>query len=272
MKNVKVGILGCAGRNGRLLLKEVYEDGVCQLIGGTVREGGAGHGEDLGTLAGLSPLGIYAHAQAGVLFEASDVLIDFTNAASTLQHVDLAIEYQKPIVIGTTGFTDEERSQIIQKSDQTPILLASNMTMGIALLNILVEKVAAVFDESYDIEIVEAHHRHKKDTPSGTARSLIRSAHRGRKDDDKNTFVTHNEPGEREKGSIGVSVIRGGNEIGTHSVCFYGDEETLELTHRVRDRRIFAKGAVKAAKWLYGKHAGLYRLKDVLKDSDWSIE
>lgn len=272
MKNIKVGILGCAGRNGRLLLKEVYGDDVCQLIGGTVREGGSGHGEDLGTLAGLSPLGIYAHAQSGVLFEAADVLIDFTNAASTLRHVDLAIEYQKPIVIGTTGFTDEERSQIIQKSDQTPILLASNMTMGIALLNILVEKVAAVFDESYDIEIVEAHHRHKKDTPSGTTRSLIRAAHRGRKDEDKNTFVVHNEPREREKGSIGVGVVRGGNEIGTHSVCFYGDEETLELTHRVLDRRIFAKGAVRAAKWLYGKHAGLYRLKDVLKDSDWSIE
>jgi 4-hydroxy-tetrahydrodipicolinate reductase len=272
MKNVKIGILGCAGRNGRLLLNEVYEDGVCQLIGGTVREGGAGHGEDLGTLAGVSPLGMYAHAQAGVLFEAADVLIDFTNAESTLRHVNLAIEYQKPIVIGTTGFTDEERSQLIKKSDQTPILLASNMTMGVALLNILVEKVARVFDESYDIEIVEAHHRHKKDTPSGTTKSLIRAAHRGRKDDDKNKFTVHCEPGEREKGSVGVSVIRGGNEIGTHSVYFYGNEETLELTHRVLDRRIFAKGAVRAAKWLYGKHPGLYRLKDVLKDNDWSLE
>lgn len=272
MKQIKVGILGCAGRNGRLLLKEVYEDTTCQLIGGTVREGGSGHGEDLGILAGLSQMGIYAHAQPGVLFEAADVLIDFTHPAAALHHVDLAIEYQKPIVIGTTGFTDEERSRIIQKSDQVPILLASNMTMGIALLNILVEKVASILDDSYDVEVIEAHHRHKKDTPSGTSRSLIRAAHRGRKDDEKNTFVVHNEPGERKKGSVGISVIRGGNEIGTHTVAFYGDDETLELTHRVRDRRIFSQGAVRAAKWIYGRHAGLYRLKDVLKDSDWSIE
>jgi 4-hydroxy-tetrahydrodipicolinate reductase len=272
MKNVKIGILGCAGRNGRLLLKEVYEDTACHLIGGTVREGGSGHGEDLGTLAGLSPLGIYAHAQPGVLFEASDVLIDFTNATSTLYHVDLAIEYQKPIVIGTTGFTDDERRMIIQKSDKTPILLASNMTLGVALLSILVEKVSEVLDETYDIEVLEIHHRHKKDTPSGTTRSLVRAAHRGRKNEDKSKFVIHDQPGEREKGTIGVSVVRGGNEIGTHSVCFYGNEEVLELTHRVKDRGIFAKGAVRAAKWLYGRHPGLYRLKDVLKDSDWNIE
>jgi len=272
MKNVRVGILGCAGRNGRLLLKEVYEDSICSLIGGTVREGGSGHGEDLGILAGLPPLGIYAHAQPGVLFEAADVLIDFTTPASSLYHVDLAVEYQKPIVIGTTGFTDEERSSIIQKSDKTPILLASNMTLGVALLSILVEKVAAALDETYDIEIIEAHHRYKKDTPSGTAKSLVRSANRGRKNEDKNKFVTHNKPGEREEGSIGVSVIRGGHEIGMHSVFFYGDEETIELNHRVRDRGIFAKGAVKAAKWLYGHHPGLYRLKDVLQDSDWSLD
>lgn len=272
MKHIKIGILGCAGRNGRFLLKEVYEDTACQLIGGTVREGGSGHGEDLGTLAGLSHLGIYAHAQPGVLFEAADVLIDFTHTAATLHHVDLAITYQKPLIIGTTGFTDEERSSIIQKSDQVPILLASNMTVGIALLSILVEKVASVLGDAYDIEVIEAHHRHKKDTPSGTSRSLIRAAHRGRKNENKNTFVVHNEPGERAKGSVGVSVVRGGNEIGTHSVCFYGDDETLELTHKVRDRRIFSKGAVRAAKWIYGRHAGLYRLKDVLKDSDWSIE
>lgn len=271
MKNVKIGILGCAGRNGRLLLKEVYEDTGCHLVGGIVREGGSGHGEDLGTLAGISPLGIYAHAQPGVLFEEADVLIDFTNPASTLHHVDLAVEYQKPIVIGTTGFSDEERSIIIQKSDKTPILLASNMTLGIALLSILVEKVAAVLDDAYDIEIIEAHHRYKKDTPSGTSKSLIRAAHRGRKNEDKNKFLFHNKPGEREKGSIGVSVVRGGHEVGKHSVYFYGNEETLELTHQVHDRRIFAKGAVRASKWLYGHHPGLYRLKDVLKDSDWSL-
>jgi 4-hydroxy-tetrahydrodipicolinate reductase len=271
MKNMKVGILGCAGRVGRLLLKEVYEDATCHLIGGTVREGGAGHGEDLGVLAGLSPLGMYAHARPDVLFEASDIVIDFNQPSATMTHVDLAIKHQKPIVIGTTGFSDEERRVLIQKSDKVPILLASNMTTGIALLSILVEKVAEILDESYDVEITEAHHRYKKDTPSGTAKSLIRAAHRGRKSDDKSKFVVHNQAGERPKGSIGVSVIRGGNEMGMHSVLFCGDEETLELTHRVRDRRIFAKGAVKAAKWLYGRHAGLYRLKDVLKDTDWKF-
>lgn len=272
MTNVKVGVLGCAGRNGRLLLREVYDDISCDLSGGVVREGGAGHGEDLGTLAGMSPLGVYAHAQPSVLFEASDVLIDFTTSSATLEHVDLAIEHQKPIVIGTTGFSDEERSKIIQKSDQCPILLASNMTLGIALLSVLVEKVAGILDESYDIEVIEAHHRYKKDTPSGTAKSLIRSANRGRKCDDKNKFVVHSEPGERKKGDIGASVIRGGHEIGRHSVCFYGDDETVELTHSVRDRRVFAKGAVKAAKWLYGRHPGLYRLKDLLQDTGWDLK
>lgn len=271
MKNVKIGILGCAGRNGRLLLREVYEDAACLLIGGTVREGGSGHGEDLGTLAEISPLGIYAHAQPGVLFEASDVLIDFTTPESAMQHVDLAVEYQKPIVIGTTGFSDEERKVIIQKSDKVPILLASNMTVGVALLSILVEKMTSLLDDTYDVEIIESHHRYKKDTPSGTAKSLVRAAHRGRKSEDKNKFVVHNEPGERIKGDIGISVIRGGNEVGTHSVYFYGNEETIELTHRVHNRKIFAKGAVQAAKWLYGRHPGLYRLKDVLKSSEWSL-
>ncbi len=271
MTNVKIGVLGCAGRNGRLLLREIYDDIATDIAGGVVREGGSGHGEDLGALAGVSSLGMYAHAQPGVLFESSDVLIDFTNSTATLKHVDLAIQYQKPIVIGTTGFSDEERRSIIQKSDQTPILLASNMTLGIALLSVLVEKVSSILDETYDIEVIEAHHRYKQDTPSGTAKSLVRSARRGRKQDDKNSFVVHHQLGARNKGDVGVSVIRGGNEVGKHSVCFYGDDETIELTHSVRDRRVFSKGAVKAAKWLYGRHPGLYRLKDLLQDTDWEF-
>lgn len=272
MKHIQVGILGCAGRNGRLLLKEVYDDAVCHLSGGTVREGGSGHGEDLGILAGMSPLGLYAHAQPGVLFENSDILIDFTTPEASIKHVELAIEYQKPIVIGTTGFSDEQRKIMIQKSDKVPILLASNMTLGIGLLSVMVEKVAAILDENYDIEIHDTHHKFKKDSPSGTAKSLVRAANRGRKNEDKNAYITHDMPTEgRPSGAIGVSVTRGGSETGTHSVCFYGEEEVIELKHTALNRRVFAKGALKAAKWLYGRSAGLYRLKDVLKDLDWSF-
>lgn len=274
MKNMKVGILGCAGRNGRLLLKEVYDDASCYLAGGTVREGGTGHGEDLGVLAGVEPLGVYAHAQPGILFENADVVIDFTQPDVTMGNVELAITYNKPIVIGTTGFSDEQRKLIIQKSDKVPILLASNMTLGIGILSLIVEKVAEALDESFDIEIHEIHHKFKKDSPSGTAKSLVRAANRGRKNEDKNAYVQYQQSSQeaRPKGAIGVSVSRGGNEIGTHTVSFYGEEEMIELKHTALNRRVFAKGALRAAKWLYGRSAGVYRLKDVLKDTNWSLD
>lgn len=268
MNQIRVGVLGCAGRNGSLVLKELLADPYTVLSGGTAREGGAGHGADLGVLAGVAPLGVYAHTAAEMLFKSSDVLIDFTTREATLKHVDLAVEHQKPLVIGTTGFTNEERKLIITKSDKAPIMLASNFSSGVAVLNYIVEFAASVLNESFDAEILEVHHRHKKDSPSGTAKSLVRAIHRGRKNEDKNAYVFHNDL-VRQKGDIGVAAIRGGEIFGSHTVLFLGNGESLELKHESSDRSIYAKGALRAAKWIYGKAPGLYRMRDVLKSSEW---
>lgn len=198
------------------------------------------------------------------LFENSDAIIDFTSPDALSPHVTLGLTYKKPLVIGTTGLLPHHHQLISSATSQIPIVVDSNMSPGIALLAGFIEKTALYLDETYDIEISETHHRHKKDTPSGTALFLGQSAARGRKKILDDLKCNHNHPGERKQGTIGFAVQRGGSVIGDHTVRFIGDEEMIEFSHRGFSRSVYAKGALHAAEWVIKQKPGIYSMIDVL--------
>ena len=197
-------------------------------------------------------------------FKRCDVLIDFTSAKASREHVNLAVKHKKPLVVGTTGLSKVEEAALASAAKKTAVFYTANMSLGVNLLMSLVEQAAAKLDAAFDIEIFEAHHRHKVDAPSGTALALGRSAAKGRGVKLENVMSLERN-GRRKQGDIGFSVFRGGDVVGEHTVTFAGLGERLELTHKATDRAIFARGAVKAALWLTGKQAGLYSMRDMLE-------
>ncbi|WP_020590492.1 4-hydroxy-tetrahydrodipicolinate reductase [Kiloniella laminariae] len=262
----RIGIVGCAGRMGRMLTEVINRAEGCSVSGGTELPGSPNLGKDLGELAGIGALGVVVGDSAKKLFETSDVVIDFTVPAATLSHAKLAAETGCALVVGTTGMTAEQVSELEQSATRAPIVFARNMSLGVNLLMTLVQQVAAALDEDYDIEIVEMHHRHKVDAPSGTALVLGEAAAAGRgvaldKVADK---VRDGIVGARKRGDIGFATLRGGDVVGDHSVIFAADGERIELGHRASNREVFARGAVKAARWLKDKPAGFYDMQDVL--------
>lgn len=264
---LKIGILGCAGRMGKMLLRTVWEDPRCKLSSGLVTTSSKDKGKDLGLIAGIPLLNKQAIDNIEELFENSDIVIDFTTPESSLQAAKIAKKTSKALVIGTTGFTDQENDLLKKASQSTRILWAANTSIGINILMATTKKLASVLDkDSYDIEILEMHHRYKKDSPSGTALILGEAAAAGRGVKLNDVAVKSRDGiiGERKSGDIGFVALRGGNVIGEHSVIFASDDERIEITHKVADRSIFAKGAVKAALWLMDKENGLYSMQDVL--------
>jgi len=263
---IKIGIAGCGGRMGRMLLAETLATDGVALAAGAERAGDRAVGRDLGELAGLGPVGVKAVDDARLLFAAADVVIDFSAPAATAAHVRLAEQAGKAMVIGTTGLDAFETRAVEEVARAVPVVWAPNMSIGVTLLLALVEQTARLLDPSYDIEILEMHHRHKVDAPSGTALALGRAAAAGRavkleevwrKTRDGNT-------GARPRGEIGFASLRGGDEVGRHAVLFAADGEQIEFVHKASSRQVFAKGAVRAARWLAGKPAGLYSMRDVL--------
>jgi 4-hydroxy-tetrahydrodipicolinate reductase len=263
---MRIGIIGCAGRMGRANLREVLETPGVELAGGVERPGHPALGRDLGELAGLEPVGLPASADLGALLAASEVVIEFSTPTATLEHARRCAAAGRGHVIGTTGLAGGEEAELRALAARIPILWAPNMSLGVNLLLGLVEQAARTLDQGYDIEIVEMHHRHKVDAPSGTALALGRAAARGRGVDAERSFVRARDgvTGARAAGGIGFAVLRGGDVVGDHSVVFAGDGERLELGHRATDRRIYARGAVRAARWLAGRSPGLYGMADVL--------
>jgi 4-hydroxy-tetrahydrodipicolinate reductase len=265
MADIGIGIAGCAGRMGRALIAETAGLAGARLSGGTIRAAVPQAG-DLGTLAGLEPLGIAAGTDPEALFAASDVVIDFTMPAATLEHARIAARTGKALVIGTTGLGLSEAERIREAAATAPIVWAPNMSLGVNLLLGLVEQVARTLGPDYDIEILEMHHRLKRDAPSGTALGLGRAAARGR-DTALDAVAVRSRDGlvgVRPDGAIGFATLRGGDVVGDHTVIFAGPGERLELTHKAGDRRIYARGAVRAALWAAGRDPGLYGMKDVL--------
>jgi 4-hydroxy-tetrahydrodipicolinate reductase len=264
---MKIGVLGCAGRMGRAVIGQVLAAEGCTLAGGVEQGGHPALGQDLGVLAGQGALGIAASANAAALIEAADVVIEFSAAAATAAHAALAAECGTGHVIGTTGLSEEQEQAIRAAARRTAVMRAANMSLGVNLLLGLTEQVArALGPEAFDIEIVETHHRHKVDAPSGTALALGQAAARGRGVDLSAVADRGRDglTGARKAGAIGFAALRGGDVVGDHIVLFAGAGERVELAHRATDRRIYARGAVTAARWLHGRPPGLYGMADVL--------
>ena len=266
MSDVRIGIVGCAGRMGVTLVREVAGTPGCVLVGGTEQSESDAIGRDLGEVAGLATLGYVIAVEPKTLFANADVVLDFTTTKTTAKHAVLAGESGAALVIGTTGLEATHMADLETAAQTTAIVQASNMSLGVNLLTQITRQVARALDPDFDIEIVEMHHRYKVDAPSGTALTLGRAAAEGRGVDLDQVSDRGRDgmTGERRRGDIGFAVLRGGNVVGDHSVIFAADNERIELTHRASDRSIFARGAVRAALWAHGKSPGLYGIADVL--------
>lgn len=256
---MKLAILGGAGRMGQHLLDCAKALGLNVVAV---------------TEAPQNPL-IGKPATSGLFYQSTwpteaDTIIDFTFHACVQANLANAIRHRQAYVLGTTGLTEEELAAVDAAAKEIPLCFAPNFSLGINLLLELVKRAASVLDESYDIELVEMHHRHKKDAPSGTALGLAQAAAEGRQValEKVACYGRHGIVGERPVGEIGIHALRGGSVVGDHTVLFAADEERIELTHKATSRAVFAKGALRAAEWLQGKPAGLYNMRHVLGFAD----
>ncbi len=266
MDKMKIAVTGAAGRMGRELIRNVHSRPDCVVAGAIEQEGSIALGQDVGLLAGLGRLGVAITDDPLDVFAKVDAVLDFTVPEATVEFAGLAANARIVHVLGTTGLDAADDAKIAAAARHATIIRAGNMSLGVNLLTALTKKVAEALDADFDIEIVEMHHRHKVDAPSGTALMLGRAAAEGRRVDlDKvSARGRDGHTGERRRGDIGFASLRGGSVVGEHSVVFAADGEIVELTHRAFDRGIFARGAIKAALWGRGKGPGLFSMMDVL--------
>ena len=263
----KIGIVGCMGRIGKTLIHQVITSEHCVLAGGTVHQESAYIGKDIGEEAGLAHLGMTITSDDAGLFQEADVVIDFTTPEGTGHHLKLAHDFKTPLVIGTTGLNDLHKRLIGDVATAVPVLVDSNMSLGITLLKILTEQVAGILGRGFDIDVLEMHHRHKVDAPSGTGYDLGKAAAKGRgvQFEKVVTLDRTAQRKKREMDEIGFAVMRGGNVVGDHGVYFASDTEVISLNHRALSREIYAEGAIKGALWLLNKKTpSVYHMKDVL--------
>ncbi|WP_137388344.1 4-hydroxy-tetrahydrodipicolinate reductase [Rhodoligotrophos sp. lm1] len=267
---MRLAIAGAGGRMGRALTRLVHEMEGCEVAGGLEAPGSPFVGADMGQLAGLGEIGVAVQDDPLPLFTHIDGVIDFTTPSASLGLAELAAQARIVHVIGTTGFSAEDDRKIAAAARHATIVKSGNMSLGVNLLAAMVRKVAAALDQSFDIEVVEMHHRNKVDAPSGTALLLGEAAAEGRnvKLSDAAVRVRDGHTGPRQRGTIGFATLRGGSVIGEHTVIFAGDGERIELGHRAETRDVFARGAVKAALWARGRKPGLYTMVDVLGLND----
>lgn len=264
---MKIGIMGCAGRMGRQLLQEVLTTHGATLAGGMERSGSSFIGQDLGLLAQQENLlGVKVTDNIEQFVDDCDVVIDFTSPDATLECAEVCARRKKALVVGTTGLTAGQKKIILSYSHKIPVLVSANMSLGVTLLANLVKQAAHILGDEYDIEIVEMHHRHKVDAPSGTALLLGEAAAQGRNLDlaKVSTRVRDGVVGARKAGTIGFATLRGGDVVGDHTVMLAAEGERIELTHKASDRRIFSRGAVRAALWVPSQKPGMYSIADVL--------
>lgn len=263
---VRIAIAGAAGRMGRNLMKAVHLSESAILAAASERAGSTLVGTDAGELAGIGKLNIAIVDDLAKESDKYDVIIDFTAPVSTLHNLTLCQKFNKVLVIGTTGFSDAEKEIIDQASKVMPIIMAPNYSVGVNVVFKLLEKAAKVMGDYCDVEIIEAHHRHKVDAPSGTAIGMgeaIAGA-MGNKLSDVAVYAREGITGERTKDEIGFATIRAGDIVGEHTAMFADIGERVEITHKATDRMTFANGAVRAAVWLAPKAAGFYTMQDVL--------
>ena len=262
---VRVALAGVSGRMGRTLLETVSADAGCVLCAAIDRSGSPLLGQDAGSAWGTTS-GIHVTDQLPQALQGAQALIDFTRPEATFGYLDACVATGVPLVIGTTGFDAAGKARIADAAQHIPIVFAPNMSVGVNLLMKLAELAARVLEDGYDIEIIEAHHRHKVDAPSGTALGLGQAVARAIDRDLAACAVYGREgvTGERDPKTIGFATVRGGDIVGDHTLLFAGIGERVELTHKASSRATFAQGALRAAKWLQGRASGLYDMRDVL--------
>ena len=268
----QIAVLGAGGRMGRSLTESIFAaswQDKTKLTAAIVPQHSPLIGTDIGSIVLSKPVDVVCTDNITDVIEHFDVLIDFTTPEISLQYLKICQKYNKALVLGTTGFTIPQRKEIAAAAQHIPIVYAANMSIGINLLLGLVHKIAAVLSEQADVEIIEAHHKHKKDAPSGTALAIGEAIAQAQGTDLQNraVYTRHgNDIGARAPGSIGFSTIRAGDIIGEHTALFALANERLEITHKASSRRAFADGAVHAAHWLIENHhtQGLFSMQQVL--------
>ncbi len=263
---IRVIVSGCLGKMGSRVVARMKGREDMELVAGVEAPGCLSLGHDVGEALGLGWMGGKITTDLAQVVELCDVLVDFTNPAATLEHLKIASRYKKRAVVGTTGFSEDQKKEAWMLSTNMPLVVAPNMSVGVNLLFRLVEEAAKVLGEDYDLEILETHHRGKQDAPSGTAKRLaeILCTSRGWKKEEAVTSGRLGLSEGRKREEIAVFSLRAGDVIGEHTVLFAGDGERLELTHRATNRDTFARGAIEAVKFVAGAKPGWYDMLDVL--------
>jgi 4-hydroxy-tetrahydrodipicolinate reductase len=261
---IRAVLVGATGRMGRAIIQCANDFPSIAITGAVASQGSRSLGSDAGELAGAGRLGVRVTNDLRALIAASDVVIDFSHASASAEHLAACREAGRPLLLGTTGHGPAGKQAFALAAREIALLVAPNTSLGVTLLLDLVQAAAAALPVDFDIEIIDSHHRHKTDAPSGTALALGQAAAHARSQEFGEVAVM-NARGEhaRRPGDIGFAVVRGGDLIGEHTVLFAGPGETLTLTHRASERTIFARGALKAAAWLASQPPGLYSMRDI---------
>ena len=264
-QTITIGIPGAAGRIGRMLIREIAAAPGLELAAATDLPDSDAIGQDSGLLAGTGANGVMI-ADSPSALGAADVIVDFTSPAASVAHAGIAAGAGRALVVGTTGLSEDDEVALAEAAKTIPLVYCANTSVGVTLLARLVEQVAAQLVEGWDIEILEAHHHHTVDAPSGTALARGEAAARGRGValNDVSDMVRKGQTGARKEGDIGFAVLRGGDVTGEHSVIFFGDSERVEISHRATDRAIFARGALRAARFAAAATPGFFDMNDVL--------
>jgi 4-hydroxy-tetrahydrodipicolinate reductase len=265
MSVVNICVAGSGGRMGRMLIETIAADSATKLSAALEQSGSEFIGRDAGELIGAKN-GVAISADISASLKSGDILIDFTRPEGTLAHLDICRAAGAKIIIGTTGFTDAQKQKIRDAANDIAIVFAPNMSVGVNVTFKLLELAAKILQDGYDIEISEAHHRHKVDAPSGTALGMgeVIAKTIGKPLSDIAVYAREGNTGERKAGSIGFATVRGGDIVGDHTVMFAGIGERIEISHKASSRATFAQGAVRAAKFLANKKNGLFDMQDVL--------
>ena len=266
MTELAIGVIGAGGRMGTTVVQEIVDTEGCALAAAAEAPGHSAIGRDAGEVAGLGALGVSIGADPAAVFGRAEAVIEFALPEATARHVGLAARAGTAHVIGTTGFGAAHEAAIAEAGGSVPVVVAPNMSLAVNILFALTRQVASLLDDRFDIEIVEMHHKHKVDAPSGTALGLGRAAAAGRGVDldAVSRMARHGHTGARARGDIGFAVLRGGDVVGDHTAVFAIEGERLELAHKASSRRIFSRGAVHAALWTPGRAPGVYTMADVL--------
>ena len=262
---VKIAVIGASGRMGRSILANAAADLSVEVVAAVVSRASDSLGVDAGTLAGVAPMGVACTADLAAALRTADVAIDVTRADQVESNANVCAHARVPLVVCTTGVAAATQLRLDELSKTLALLVAPNTSIGIAVLRALVRRAAEWLPESFDIEIVEAHHRHKRDAPSGTAIALGEAAAAGRDVQFADVrIVDRAGRGERQSGEIGMASVRAGDIVGTHTVWFAGQGELVTIGHEATDRGIFSRGALRAAAWLASRGAGRYTMDDVI--------